>query len=130
MGRTIVIAAAVVATASLLAPAALAERPDDRAGPLGVGRAEAVTAAATRPDDRPVRGSQADEAVRPTSDRPDDRAGTRFPGAMPIVLATGTPSRFGWSDAAIGVVAAFGAGLLILVATRILGRVGRRHAPV
>ena len=131
MGRTIVIAAAVVATASLFAPAALAERPDDRAGPLGVGRAEVVTAAPTRPDDSAARGGlEADEATRTTRVLPDDRAGTRFPGAVPIVFASDTPSRFGWSDAAIAAVAALGAAILILAATRLVGRGGRRHAAV
>ena len=131
MRRAILIAASAVAAASLLAPAALAERPDDRAGKLGVGRAEVVTAAPTRPDDRATRGGlEADEATRTTRVLPDDRAGTRFPGAVPIVFATDTPSRFGWSDAAIAAVAAFGAALVILAAMRLVGRGGRRHAAV
>jgi hypothetical protein len=131
VARTFVIAAAAVATASLFAPAALAERPDDRAGPLGVGGAGALAAAVTRPDDRAARrGPEGAEATRTTSVRPDDRSGTRFPGAVPIVSATETASLFDWSDAAIGAVGALGAALLILAATRLVGREGRRQAAV
>jgi hypothetical protein len=49
---------------------------------------------------------------------------------VPIVIATDTPSRFGWSDAAIAAVAALGAALVTLATTRLVGRGGRRHAAV
>jgi hypothetical protein len=104
---TLVLAVAVLlapsATGNLLTPA---ERPDDRAGMLGVG---AVTA-------------------KPIATRPDDRAGIRGPGSVPTVLVASSGDAFDWGDAGIGAVGAFGLALLLFGAMQLATRAERGHA--
>ncbi len=103
-----------IAAAVLVGGAQAAERPDDRAGMIGVGAAQVVEAApdaferavlrhaSTAPPDAFERAvvRQATVAVRP-----DDRAGARGPGADAPTLspsADRTEPGFGWSDALLG----------------------------
>jgi len=107
--------ATTAAALALVGPgwAAAAERPDDRAGPLGVGGAAALAST----------GGGADSAVL----RPDDRATLRGPGAVDssVLVATAVPATadgFDWTDAAIGALGAIAvvvlAGALGLAAVR------------
>ena len=100
--------AATAAALALVGPgwAAAAERPGDRAGPLGVGGAAALAST----------GGGADSAVL----RPDDRGTLRGPGAVvsPVVIATAVPATadgFDWTDAAIG---ALGAIVVVVLGER------------
>ena len=111
--------AAVLATG---APAA--DRPDDRAGMLGVGAAQVVVV----PDafERAVLRSTElappdafERAVLRASNagpRPDDRAGARGPGAMPSTVASVAAARandgFAWGDAFVGAAGALSILLL------------------
>ena len=74
-------------------------RPDDRAGPLGIG---AVTV---------PRRVVAPRLDAPTG-RPDDRGGVRGPGAstasLPSTAAASVQSTFQWDDAALGAGAVLG----------------------
>ena len=116
--------------AALFAPTALADRPDDRAGMLGVGGT--VPAGSTRPDDRAgVRGPGAHApitAASAASVRPDDRAGARGPGAAPTVILTQADAGFDWADAGIGAVGAFGLALALFGALQVAWRTRRSHA--
>lgn len=114
----------VVVSVALLAPAGLAaERPDDRAGPIGVGLAQAGAVpfeafgtadtivarieagldaygnevSAVRPDDRAARATPA--ASERTAVRPDDRADrlTPDPGVQPAPVAS-TDGGFAWDE--------------------------------
>jgi hypothetical protein len=79
--------------AALLAPAAWADRPDDRPDARGPGAIAAQNAPG----------------------RPDDRPGTRGPGAFAgATVVEPAESGFDWRDAAVGGVG--GAGLALLVA--------------
>ena len=135
--RTIIFAT-VVLGASSLAPVALAERPDDRAGVRGPGGIAALqTGAARHPDSRAVRGvGTTSTAPRSVAIRPDDQAGMRGPGAFdssPGAAATHPDNRdaargpgaltptigvastdgFDWGDALIGLLAGMGSALLL-----------------
>ena len=115
--------------AALFAPAALAERPDDRAGLRGPGAQTEVTAVSARPDDRPgIRGPGAQSPVLAASVRPDDRAGVRGPGAAPTVFLTQTDSGFDWADAGIGALGAFGLALVLFGGLQVASRNRRSHA--
>jgi len=107
--------ASTAAALALVAPswAAGAERPDDRAGPLGVGAAQPLASTAD--------GS--------TVLRPDDRATLRGPGAVDSTVVVATPGAiaaaadgFDWTDAAIGAAGAIAvmvlAGALGVAAVR------------
>jgi hypothetical protein len=109
--------ASTAAALALVAPswAAGAERPDDRAGPLGVGAAQALTSTGT--------------ADGSTVVRPDDRATLRGPGAVDSTVVVATPwaiaaaaDGFDWTDAAIGAAGAIAvmvlAGALGVAAVR------------
>ena len=109
--------ASTAAALALVAPswAAGAERPDDRAGPLGVGAAQALTSTGT--------------ADGSTVLRPDDRATLRGPGAVDSTVVVATPwaiaaaaDGFDWTDAAIGAAGAIAvmvlAGALGVAAVR------------
>ena len=109
--------ASTAAALALVAPswAAGAERPDDRAGPLGVGAAQALTSTGT--------------ADGSTVVRPDDRATLRGPGAVDSTVVVATPGAiaaaadgFDWTDAAIGAAGAIAvmvlAGALGVAAVR------------
>ena len=109
--------ASTAAALALVAPswAAGAERPDDRAGPLGVGAAQALTSTGTADDSTVL--------------RPDDRATLRGPGAVDSTVVVATPGAiataadgFDWTDAAIGAAGAIAvmvlAGALGVAAVR------------
>ena len=117
----------VLTVAALVTPTALAARPDDRGGMLGVGAA-AVTSGSTHPDDRAdARGPGAVDRLQ-SAVRPDDLAGTRGPGSIPTVFVASSSSRdgFDWDDAGVGAVGAFGVALLLLGGLQLATR-GRRH---
>jgi hypothetical protein len=110
--------------AAIVVGAAQADRPDDRAGMLGVGAASsAVGERPLHPNDRTgmlgVGGvSSVETPVAPV--RPDDRAGIRGPGLVPADSAAVTAisdDGFRWGDAAFGAGAAFGLVLLAAGAT-------------
>jgi hypothetical protein len=109
----------LLAAAALAAPA-MAQRPDDRAGPLGVGAISYPAASAERPDNRGGLlgiGSIAG-AVSAVPLRPDDRAGLRGPmlgttsaavAAAQAARVTTTNDGIAWRDAF------FGAGATLIV---------------
>jgi hypothetical protein len=139
------IALGFIVAAAAVPVAQAADRPDDRAGPLGVAPAASAQTPAVRPDDRagPLGVGEA-IASQPTSAvRPDDRAGIRGvgytepatqslrpddrPGPLGVgdVSTVSAPSNndFDWGDWAIGLVAGLGialgmAGALILAVRR------------
>jgi hypothetical protein len=116
---------------ALLVPAALAARPDDRGGLIGVGGTAAAAATSVRPDDRAsLRGPGAFGQIATPSVRPDDRAGVRGPGAVPTVLLTQSPSGFDWSAAGIGALGAFGLALVLFGAMQVLGHARRSRTAV
>jgi hypothetical protein len=114
MQRMLLLAGALLLSAAVLVPAASAERPDDQAGPIGIGR---VTAPAS-----PTAGRLA------TIDQP----GLRTPGG---VFATEQPTTvvvagegFDWQAAGVGVAVGLGLALLaaaLFAATTHRGRVQR-----
>jgi hypothetical protein len=108
MNRILQSASVMLAALVLLAPNALAQRPDDRAGPIGVG---AVT--------------YADSSIRP-----DDRPEPRGPGSIPIVLVTSQPAtdRFDWRDAGMGAVGALALALVLAGGLGLATRARRGHA--
>jgi hypothetical protein len=121
---------ALVASA-LLVPAALAERPDDRGGPIGVGGAAASVSTSIRPDDRAgLRGPGARSQTATAPARPDDRAGVRGPGAAPTVPTTPAASGFDWSDAGIGALGAFGLAMVLFGAMYTIGQSSRSRTAV
>jgi hypothetical protein len=119
----VVLGLAVVAIGAAAAQAAT--RPDDRAGPLGVGTAP------VRPDDRAgLRGAAPDQSdaisrylirhAGSTAVRPDDRAGPLGVGTPEPSIQIVESSGFDWGDAGLGagitaalVVLALGAMLLL-----------------
>ena len=129
--------ATVVLGASILAPVALAERPDDRAGQRGPGGIAALqTGASGHPDNRAVRGAgttsiTASGAIRPddqagmrgpgafdpspatAATHPDNRDGARGPGALTPTIGAASTDGFDWGDALIGVLAGMGSALLV-----------------
>ena len=128
----------VLGTAGVLVPIAQAsERPNDRAGLLGVG---SVGGSIATPDafERAVARHDASMApdaferavaihVASTPPRPDDRAGARGPGEVaPVILNGGISASgdFRWSDASVGAGAMLGA-LLLAAAVGLTVRRGR-----
>ncbi len=126
-----------IAAAVLVGGAQAAERPDDRAGMIGVGAAQVVEAppdaferavlrhASTAPPDAFERAvvRQATVAVRP-----DDRAVARGPGAVAPTLspsADPTEPNLGWSDAFLGAAGILGVLLLGAAATLVIRHRGR-----
>jgi hypothetical protein len=126
-----------LAAAAIVAGGAQADRPDDRAGMLGVGSVSAVAApdaferavnraqAGAVPDafERAVNIAQAgavpdaferavDIAQSATTIRPDDRGDARGPGAIvvaqPAPIQPASHDRFAWGDAAVGAGATLG----------------------
>jgi hypothetical protein len=130
MTRIVSISIVSLVVAALLVPAALAGRPDDRSGPIGVGLASVATVSSARPDDSgDLRGPGAFVSADQTSVRPDDRAGVRGPGLAPTVFLTQAPSSgFDWGDAGIGALGAFGLALLLFGTMQIVARQRRSHA--
>jgi hypothetical protein len=87
----------VVASMVVLVPAGLAaQRPDDRAGPIGVG--SIVQPATVRPDDRAARFTPGMIASAPTL--PDNRADRFTPGAttQPVTGTTTADTGIDWND--------------------------------
>jgi hypothetical protein len=116
---------------ALLVPTALAARPDDRGGLIGVGGTAAGIATSVRPDDRAnLRGPGALDQIATPSVRPDDRADVRGPGAVPTVFLTQSPSGFDWSAAGIGALGAFGLALVLFGGMQVLGHTRRSRAAV
>jgi hypothetical protein len=139
--------AALVCVALLAGGALAADRPDDRAGAIGVGgvafssmpsdvveRAVARHGSESEPTDvlgRAVARHTADLAslergfAGPV--RPDDRPGARgaglAAGATPSTVATEPGDRFAWGDAAFGAAATFG----LLVALGAIATLTLRH---
>lgn len=107
MARIIRSSILTIAVAVLLAPAALAERPDDRAGMLGVGATAATQPTITHPDNLPV---------------------PRGPGAFPAVAAAEPQSGFDWIDAGLVAIAAIALALAGLAGARAFSRERHRHA--
>ena len=131
MNRIVSISIVSLVVAAFLAPAALADRPDDRAGLIGVGGASVAIATSARPDDSAdLRGPGAFASTVQASVRPDDRAGARGPGLAPIVVASPSSSGFDWEDAGIGALGAFGLALVLFGAMQAVSRQRRTHAAV
>jgi hypothetical protein len=107
MSRIRHISTVVGVAAALLAPAALAERPDDRPGLHGPGAQAHVEAVSVRPDDRP---------------------GIRGPGAAATLILAEPDSGFDWADAGIGALGALGLALALLGAVQSASKARRRHA--
>ena len=130
--RTLTTALTALAIALVIAPAATADRPDDRAGTIGVGSVTAQTPDVVRPDDRAgLRGPGAamvsTEQTVSAVTRPDDRSGVRGPGAVPgaPTILVSNDGGFDWSDAGIGL--AGGLGLALLVAGLLSAAMHRRR---
>ena len=145
MRRLLWAVASMLFAAAMLVGPAQAERPDDRAGLLGVGSASAAAIGdqAVRPDDRGgslgvggAGGSSLTQATRPddrsgrigvgsaetwvarTAIRPDDRDGIRGLGmtqAATTPVAASAGDPFEWGDAFLGAGATV--GLLLLGAS-------------
>jgi hypothetical protein len=131
MSRILYSSILALVAGALLVPAALAERPDDRGGPIGVGGAAASVSPSIRPDDRAdLRGPGALGQIATASVRPDDRAGIRGPGTVPTVISTQSASRFDWSDAGIGALGAFGLALVLFGAMHTVGQSKRSRTVV
>jgi len=119
MQRIALLASALLVAAMLLVSAALAERPDDRAGTIGVGSVTASAADPARPDDRAgLRGPGAvavsSKQTISSAVRPDDRPDARGPGAItagPTTILVSSDG-FDWSDAGVGLAGGIGLALL------------------
>jgi hypothetical protein len=111
--RTKLIGTLVLAL-GIAAPAAHAERPDDRAGLRGPGAIEAVqTTVSQHPDNRAgLRGPGA-AAAPSSSSHPDNRADARGPGAFTTLIARPSSDGFDWGDALIGGLGGVGTALLL-----------------
>jgi hypothetical protein len=123
---------ATVAVAALVAIGVsdAATRPDDRQmrgpGAVEVTNDWAAAERAARPDDRPTHGPGAIEAARrDDAVRPDDRADRRPQSSAPLAQPT-TGDAFDWVDAGVGSAATL--GLVLLVAGASIVRV-RQTAP-
>ena len=115
---------ALASAAVLATGASAADRPDDRAGMLGVGAAQVVVVpdAFERAVLRrtvfapPDAFERAVLRVSNAGPRPDDRAGARGPGAMPSTVASVAAARandgFAWGDAFVGAAGALSILLL------------------
>lgn len=136
----------------MIVPAGAAERPDDHAGPIGVGgvteagtvqfraygTADTIAAridagldaygneiAAARPDDRAARFTPA--TGEPTVILPDDRAERFTPGSVtqPVIATPTTDTGIDWSDPLIvGAATVLVAGLATLAAFAVVHRRG------
>ena len=126
-----------IVAAVLVGGAQAAERPDDRAGMIGVGAAQVVEAppdaferavlrhVSTAPPDAFERAFARQATV---AARPDDRAGARGPGAVAPTLAPSTDvvePGFGWNDAFLGAAGILGVLLLGAAATLAVRHRGR-----
>lgn len=126
------VAAAAVAALVVAGLADAATRPDDRPmrgpGAIALTNDWAVGESAARPDDRPAHGPGAIEAARrDVVLRPDDRADRRLPNNAPLVQPT-TDDGFDWVDAGIGSAATLGLILLVAGASLVRLRQGPQAA--
>jgi hypothetical protein len=120
---------ALALTAIAAASGQAATRPDDRAGPLGVG-APAPTPSVIRPDDRAGPLGVGDDVVgryvlnHPAAVRPDDRGGIRGVGAGTAGIVTPASAQGGsfWGATQIAGAASLGA-----IAVGLLGLALLRH---
>jgi hypothetical protein len=111
------VAAIAVAALVVAGVADAATRPDDRPirgpGAIALTNNWAAAESAARPDDRPTHGPGAIEAAqRDVILRPDDRADRRLPSDAPATQPT-TGDGFDWLDAGIGSAAMLGLVLLV-----------------
>ena len=137
--RTLTTLGAMLAAAAVLGSGALAaDRPDDRAGMIGVGAAQATAAlpdaverAIMRPDDRSgmigVGGAQARVASPDVFERAvlraSDRAGVRGSSAAAIAApAVAGDNGLAWDDAALGAT-----GVLVVLVLGAVATVTVRH---
>lgn len=126
------IAATAVAALVVAGLADAATRPDDRPmrgpGAIALTNDWAVAESAARPDDRPAHEPGAIEAARrDVVLRPDDRADRRLPNNAPLVQPT-TDDGFDWVDAGIGSAATLGLILLVAGASLVRLRQGPQAA--
>ena len=126
------IAAAAVAALVVAGLADAATRPDDRPmrgpGAIALTNDWAVAESAARPDDRPAHEPGAIEAARrDVVLRPDDLADRRLPNSAPLVQPT-TDDGFDWVDAGIGSAATLGLILLVAGASLVRLRQGPQAA--
>jgi len=121
--RKLLIGAAALSVAALVPAALAAERPDDRAGPIGVGGV-AQTETAIRPDDRAERFSPDMAPAAPT--RPDDRAERPTSGpTQPVAAEPTTGTGVEWSDRlVVAALAALAAAVAVAMAYGIVHRRG------
>jgi hypothetical protein len=98
--RATLVVAALALTAA--GSAVAADRPDDQAGPIGVGAvalagtSDLDRAVAVRPDDRAVRGAGSIDDAAPA----------------PVVVVAPASTGFDWTDAAIGAIGGIAAAVL------------------
>ncbi|HET6683264.1 MAG TPA: hypothetical protein VFG75_06170 [Gaiella sp.] len=126
------IAATAVAALVVAGLADAATRPDDRPmrgpGAIALTNDWAVAESAARRDDRPAHEPGAIEAARrDVVLRPDDRADRRLPNNAPLVQPT-TDDGFDWVDAGIGSAATLGLILLVAGASLVRLRQGPQAA--
>jgi hypothetical protein len=139
MNRILTLCTTFAVVIGVLAPSGgfAATRPDDRAGLIGVGAAQAAQAVPDVFDRAVARNSTAagldavDRAVlRSTVDnrRPDDRAEARGPGVFTTVSPTAAATQndgFAWSDALLGASAMLGVLLLGAAGALVIRHRGR-----
>ena len=131
--KSIATVATVAVVALVVAGVAdAATRPDDRsmrgAGAIALENDRAAAERAGRPDDRPMHGPGAIEAGRrDVVLRPDDRADRRLPSTAPLAQPT-TSDGFDWVDAGIGSAATLGLVLLVAGASMVRVRQDARAA--
>lgn len=126
------IAVVAVAAFVLAGVAGAATRPDDRAmrgpGAIALTNEWAAAESAARPDDRATHGAGAIAAARrEVVLRPDDRADRRLP-ASPALAQPSTGDGFDWLDAGIGSAATLGLVLLVAGASLVRLRQGPQAA--
>ena len=126
------VAAIAVAALAVAGVAGAATRPDDRQmrgpGAIALTNDWAAAESAGRPDDRAAHGPGAIEAARRDIVlRPDDRADRRLPISAPLAQPT-TGDGFDWLDAGIGSAATLGLVLLVAGASLVRLRQEARAA--
>jgi len=126
------VAAIAVAALVVAGVADAATRPDDRPmrglGAIALTNEWAAAESAARPDDRPIHGPGAIEAAqRDVVLRPDDRGDRRLPTTVPLTQPT-TGDGFDWLDAGIGSAATLGLILLVAGASMMRVRQGAQAA--
>jgi hypothetical protein len=126
------VVAVAVAGLVLAGVAGAATRPDDRTmrgpGAVALTNEWAASESAARPDDRAVHGPGAIAAARrEVVLRPDDRGDRRLPNTVSFTPPT-TGDAFDWVDAGIGSAATLGLVLLVAGASLVRLRQGPQAA--